>query len=1032
LFWGVEKMAFVDFLEGMFRGVSEVSRTGYARFLTDLETADDDVTFALNDGSLSSLIRVDGIRTMVGAEEFSLLSNVVTDALSMMLKSEGRTVAFYYAYDPFYKDDVRQAFSGMRQTAKNFKVDMDDVFDDWERSVGNYTHGESVYTAITSRTSLLTGYQRRMQKNIMQANNRGAIPLHDSVWGSQRINNIATEIRSDHAAMVSSFIDKLGKANIISERCDVRDAIRAMRSALSPTGRHYEPILPGDRIPVRVKDKVGAVFGPRDVLEINYPSLHRQIFREPLVLEKGAVRVGDRWFQGIVMDVPPENLNTVYFNSLFRVINEAPDPFRWRMGLHVDGGGLNLLGWNDMFATLFAGTSSVNRRFNKAVKELRAMYEDHGLCIARFKCAFSVEAESYEQLRIYTARMVSAINGWGNADAAKPLGAGQPLAVCATIPGLVSKNPGPGAAAPVPDIARFLPLTRPAKIWKDGTPFRTRDGSFAPYREGSSKQASFIEIGVGPLGTGKSGNLNVMNLAYVFGAGQPRMPYLSVVDIGPSSSGAISIIREGLPTELKHLAVYERIRMEKKYAVNPFDTWTGLRFPTPSQKGFMVNLLTLIGTPIGHDSDGPPIGVPGLADTLVETAFRMFSDDYSPKLYQANIESDSVDVTRLDEAIVREGLHIDDKTSWWEVVDAFFGRGMIHEAEVASRYAVPTLRDISSMVKDESIAGMYGKDLTDSFWLACNEAIRQYPILSSPTRFTLRGARIVALDLDEVAIKGSAVAERQTAVMYMLARHVVLSRFFFEEQDIHSVPEIPFYKEYYRDFYQNLRVDHKRIGFDELHRVTQNSTVASQIISDINTVIRESRKWNIHLGFYSQKPEDIPPDFRDLATTVFVFGVNQSEKLADFAAEWFSMGETAADRMASDLDKPSKAGSTIIAKYVMDTGGQAVQSLMSTVGPITLWAISTTGEDADLRNRLYRDLGPANARRLLAEVYPSGSVKDLYEELRNKTVDYQGNLGAMWEPLYQKVKTAGNGKPVDAMEMIYLYLVQRAKDNKML
>ncbi len=1025
-------MAITDFLDGAFRGVSEVSRTGYARFLTDLETADDDYTFALNDGSLSSLIRVDGIRTLVGAEEFSVLSRAVTDALSTMMKSEGRTAAFYYAYDPDYKDDVHQAFAGMRQTAKNFKVQMDDIFDDWEEAVGNYTHGEESYVSIVSRTALLSRFQRGQQKKAMQENNRNALLLHDSVWGSQRINNIATELRSDHTAKVQSFIENLGKASVTASKTEVHDAIRIMRMALFPTGKHYAPILPGDRIPVRVKDKIGMVYGERDVLEINYPSLHQQIFREPIVLESGAVKIGERWFQGIVMAVPPENMNTVFFNGLFRKINDSPDPFRWRMGIHIDGGGLNLLGWKGMFATIFAGTSSVNRRFNKAVRELKSLYEDDGVGITRFKCAFSVEADTLDKLRVYSARMIAAINDWGNADAIKPLGAGQALAVCATIPGLNSKNPAPGAAAPVNELSRFLPLTRPSKIWNDGTPFRTRDGCFSPYREGSSKQASFIEIGVGPLGTGKSGNLNVMNLAYVFGAGQPRMPYLSVVDIGPSSSGTISIIREGLPEELKHLAVYERIRMEKRYSTNPFDTWTGLRKPTPSQKGFMVNLLTLIGTPIGHDKDGPPIGIPGLAETLVETVYQRFSDERSPKLYQPNIENDNVDVVRLDEKIISEGIHVDDKTSWWEIVDAFFDRGMIHEAEVASRYAVPTLKDVAAMTKEESIVGMYGEQVTHAFWLACNEAIRQYPILSNPTRFTLRGARVVALDLDEVAIKGNAVADRQTAVMYMLARHIVLSRFFFEEGDIHLAPNKEAYRTYYREFYDNLRVDHKRIGFDELHRVTQNSTVAAQIISDINTVNRESRKWNIHLGFYSQKPEDIPPDFRDLASTVFVFGVNQSEKLADFASEWFSMGDTAAARMASDLDKPSKAGSTIIAKYVLDSGGQAVQSLMSTVGPIVLWGISTTREDTDLRNRLYRDLGPVNARKVLAEVYPAGSIKSDYETLRNKTVDYQANLGVIWEPIYQQAKINAHGKPVDALEMIYLYLIQRARQNKML
>ncbi len=1026
-------MAFTDFLEEVFRTFSEITKTGYAKYLTDLETADDDETLVLNDSSLSTLIRVDGMRTLVGSEEFNLLSNVIIDALSLLLKAQGITVAFYYAYDPTDKSDVQNNFYGMRKTAFDLQVEIGDVLDDWEAAVSRYTHGESIYIAVTTRLSSLAGYQRKNQKQKVREQQRDSVLLRDSAWSSQSIDKIATDLRTSHSATVASLVENLSRANVIAKVCNAHDAIRIMRSSLYPTGTKYAPLLPGDRFSIRFKDKIGDIYGPRDALEIHYPSIASQIFRGPFQLDGGAVQVGDRWFQGIAMEVPPETVDSINFNTLFSRINGSPNPFKWRMAIHLDGGGLDLLGIKDTFASLFYPTSSVNRRFVKAVKELRHRYENFGTTIVRFKCVFSVEANSKEELPILTSRMIAAINDWGKADAVKPLGVGQPLTVCATIPGLISKSPATGAAAPITDIPNFLPLIRPCKVWDSGVPFRTKDGVMTPYEEGSSKQASFIETGIGPLGSGKSANLNIVNLGYILASGRSRMPYLSVVDIGPGSSGVVNIIRDGLPPELKYLAVYKRIRMEKEFATNPFDVWTGYRFPTPSQKSFLVNLLTLIGTPIGHDHEGPPKNLPGMADALVEKAYQRYADNKDnsqPKIYQPRIEPDNYDVVLLDEAIIKEGIAVDGKTSWWEIVDAFFAKGMIHEAEIASRYAVPTLRDIAAMASEVDIISQYGETLTNDFRTSIRDAIKQYPIISEPTRFTLQGAKIVALDLDEVAIKGNAVAERQTSVMYMLARHIVLSRFFFEEGDIHLSPDSPVYKEYYRNFYDQLRGDHKRICFDELHRVTQNSTVAAQILNDINTVIRESRKWNIHLGFYSQRPQDIPDSIRDLSTTTFIFGANDTS-VARQTGEWFSLGETAIARMGTDLRKPSKAGSTIIAKYVLDDG-VAVQSLMSTVGPITLWGISSTREDADLRNRLYRDIGASQTRKILAKMYPSGSVKDVFEELRKMIVSPHMEWGIRWAGAYEKAKALAGSKPVDAMEMIYLDVMEHAKQEGLL
>ncbi len=66
------------------------------------------------------------------------------------------------------------------------------------------------------------------------------------------------------------------------------------------------------------------------------------------------------------------------------------------------------------------------------------------------------------------------------------------------------------------------------------------------------------------------------------------------------------------------------------------------------------------------------------------------------------------------------------------------------------------------------------------------------------------------------------------------------------------------------------------------------------------------------------------------------------------------------------------------------------QLLTNTLGPIELWAFSTTAEDARLRNKLYQKLGPKEARRVLANLFPSGSVKSLIEARLSVLKEQQG------------------------------------------
>jgi intracellular multiplication protein IcmB len=65
---------------------------------------------------------------------------------------------------------------------------------------------------------------------------------------------------------------------------------------------------------------------------------------------------------------------------------------------------------------------------------------------------------------------------------------------------------------------------------------RTQDGKIIPYSPNSSAQASWIDIGVAPMGGGKSVFLNAFNFAFVTQAGLSRLGWVSNKAVGASKS----------------------------------------------------------------------------------------------------------------------------------------------------------------------------------------------------------------------------------------------------------------------------------------------------------------------------------------------------------------------------------------------------------------------------------------------------------------------------------------------------------------
>ena len=142
----------------------------------------------------------------------------------------------------------------------------------------------------------------------------------------------------------------------------------------------------------------------------------------------------------------------------------------------------------------------------------------------------------------------------------------------------------------------------------------------------------------------------------------------------------------------------------------------------------------------------------------------------------------------------------------------------------------------------------------------------------------------------------------------------------------------------------------------------------------MTTMARESRKWNLSIGLYTQSIDDIPKIITDeLATTVVILG-SGTEKSIDNLSERFGLNG-ACRHALSRLGKPGKAGSNLIALFRL------------TIGPQSLWAFSTTTEDVAIRNNLYQRLGPSETLRRLAARFPGGSAKAEVERRRRNVED---------------------------------------------
>ncbi|MBB4000106.1 hypothetical protein [Aureimonas pseudogalii] len=959
------------------RSVFRKSLDGYCR----LVSTENETTFVSDDGSLASLFELDGFRSLPGPLEISESVERLRVALSAYLARPGHSIEFFFAQSPeLGHEEIARAIRQTRRNAQDTGLDLEDILEERLALLPLRLSGERCYLTLWSRPSLMTRTENKEAGAAVSKRLQGSPSTREGQFPSLALDSLLTR----HMSVCDALVREFSTQGIVLAPLTSHEALSVMRGvqnpAFLPNGKTWKGTLPGDYVRARLPSNERELT-KGDISNIVWPIIARQVMTEHgEVLDQSTVRLGDYVFSGFDIVVGPEVV--VEFNQLIRSVLEGEERTSWRCSMVVDAGGFQGQVFKQQYVNLFAWTAPIsNMRIKNAFERLRRI-DGAGDTVVRWRVSFAVWCDKGDEtkLRRHVAMLRRTVERWGNCQTDALTG--DPMeCVMSSAVGISAASTAPAASASFAEALAMAPIARPASPWSRGAVLlRTKDGKLWPYQPGSAQQLSWVDVIVGTPGSGKSVLLNTINLAVALSRQSGRsddnnglLPRISIIDIGPSSSGLILMIRDALPVERRHEAVYHRLKMDGSNALNPFDTQLCLRFPLAHERAFLVNLISLICTPDGEEKAYD--GMAQVAAAAIDAAYLHFSDEGAKKFGWT--ESHEVDA-----ALKALSFESDKQTTWWEVCDFLAAKGKLHPAALAQRLAVPTLSDLVLMANEETVAEQFrdmrtptGETVMRSFQRMVTSAARDFPILAQPTRFDLSNARIISLDLADVVTTSGPQAKRQAAIMYMVARQATTADFWLDADEIRG-------KTLHGDFAEGARALHlrrvennrqmaKMLSVDEYH-LTGGLGIRDQIVQDT----RVGRKNGVQIILASQLLEDFDSAIQELASTFWFCNV-PTEKSRDRICRDYNLGPSIKDVMRG-LTGPRGDGAPVLAMMKLRSGTY-VQELVNQPGPNELWALSTTAEDAALRRMLYERLGSKPARAILAKRFPSGSARGTLE-----------------------------------------------------
>ena len=126
----------------------------------NLETADSSNVLVTNDGSLLSIVKINGTKSLIGSEEFDMITNRINQSLHTSMSQPGHSFQVFFSYDrKIVREDLTEIIRPARETADRLKLDLEDLFNERVDHLSDYCAHEDVYIALYTKVNLLTSHQ---------------------------------------------------------------------------------------------------------------------------------------------------------------------------------------------------------------------------------------------------------------------------------------------------------------------------------------------------------------------------------------------------------------------------------------------------------------------------------------------------------------------------------------------------------------------------------------------------------------------------------------------------------------------------------------------------------------------------------------------------------------------------------------------------------------------------------------------------------------------------------------------------------
>lgn len=961
----------------------------------DLETTDGQA-FVAKDGSMGTLLRYQGFKSLVGKEEYRIFTNEIANGLEQFLGARGHQMQVVYFRDDDPENKVMRVLQPSYDACRLMELQLTDLIDEKVAVARHFCMDEEVYIVLWTRPAVMDPMELKMSsQETREMRQRYKVP---PMADAQNVMRPIRFLADRHEAFVAKFVNDIRTLNGAIDRVDIHEALCEMKRYLyKNTPFSWRPVLNGDPLIGRWKNKKTT-----DVSAAMYYRLDDQLFSMPAQIgtssgdggltDTRAVRLGSRIFAPIMVKIPQQRKTS--FTPLFSALNNAvtknadgkASPMPWSISYLIEGDGLRGITLRKIMAGILAWTSSDNRNLVKAAQALTNYKLNENGAVVKLQMTAVTWADYGEEKELMRRRqkLSSALQGWGSCTVEEETGdPTESLMTC--VPGMRLKSPATSAASPLDWATYMLPLARPASAYTRGsTLFRTLDGKLMPWEVFSDQQSTWITAMFGGPGSGKSVLANRLNTEMCMLPGMVRLPYICVIDIGISSSGFISLIKDSLPEHKKHQAVYARVQNTAEYRVNQFDTQLGLRMPLPRDRELMKNFLVRLATP--PERGKPHAYINEFAGKVIDEAFKRNASEgerATPKPFALNVNP------MIKEMVISTGIDYNDGTKWWDIVDEFFDRGMVYEASVAQRYAQPILWDLIQIASDPEIGKQFasaidenGTSVVEEFKLMIGTASGDFPIFNGETRYDIGESRVMAIDLQDVVTTGSAAARKQASLMYMVAMNAFMRKISIIEEDLVLIPEK--YKAYHARRIAELAEDYKRLFCDEYHKTGGDATLRESFL----IYGRESRKWLLEIVLASQLPQDFE-SLAEIATTIIILD-SGNEQTRGTIQRIFGLSQTEVAALKRYVNGAIPGvGATFLAK-IKTKNAEISQLFTATSGGLELWGLSTTAEDRALRTALYRNMPSDDARAVLKERFPSGSCKSYVLDQKSNAKGAEG------------------------------------------